>query len=380
MRIASYNMENLYFRDESLLGKGQSKNFMKWLDEFEVILQKGLRFEMDYRRLSELSSLIGLSRENPQKYLLLRNHKGKLQGKILASPRILKSDLGQSYNWVRMTSQKIPGSAVLNKARMISEINPDVLLLQEVEDRSSLLSFRDRHLAASNFKDCYFFEGNSTKGLGFGVLLRKGFSLSVCRSYCNEQAKDGKPLFDTGMQLLWFRDPQNNLFRVMQTNLLPNEGKDKDQQKRKEQADFISQVWEEQLDMFHDLLICCGSLGRPSNCDSISGLISRPGLQNILATNCFKPDKGEVKAESHIRLGTCKKDIREQQNDYLLFNPGPTAELLACGLNRRGIWPGEKPRWHYYPDLTNQTNQASSHPLLWADFLLNPDMENSIAL
>ena len=93
MRIASYNIQNLFFRDEAFFGTGPSKNFMDWLEEFESLLRKGLRLNEDYRRLRELSFLIGLSKEHSQKYLVLRKHGGVLHGKIVASPRTLEKDL-----------------------------------------------------------------------------------------------------------------------------------------------------------------------------------------------------------------------------------------------------------------------------------------------
>ncbi len=373
MRIASYNIENLYFRDESLFGTGHSKNFMDWLDEFEAILRKGLRLDEDYRRLRELSFLMGLSKENPQKYLVLRNHCGQLHGKIVASPRSLEKALKTSLAWTKMTSQMIPRDAVVNKAQVISEINPDVLLLQEIEDRSSLLSFRDKHLADFNYRECYYFEGNSNQGLGFGILLRKGYSLSVCRSYSNKEDKEGKPLFNTGLQVLWLRDPKNQLFRIIHTNLSPRDKGEKADQKRKSQLSFISQVWEEQLDMFHDLLICCGSLGRPSYCESLSGLISKTEVRNILQSGCFKADRDYGKAATYFSLGAYQKGINLREKDYFLYNNTPSAELMSCGLSRRGVWSGKEHTWYCFPSITSGPNQASSHPLMWADFLLKPD-------
>ncbi|MBZ9629769.1 hypothetical protein LB465_03175 [Salegentibacter sp. LM13S] len=373
MRIASYNIENLYFRDESLFGTGHNKNFMDWLDEFEAILRKGLRLDDDYRRLRELSFLMGLNKENPQKYLVLRNHSGQLHGKIVTSGRSLEKALKGSLAWTKMTSQMIPQDAVLSKARVISEINPDVLLLQEIEDRASLLSFRDKYLADFNYRECYYFEGNSTKGLGFGILLRKGFSLSVCRAYSNKEDVDGKPLFGTGMQVLWLRDPKGQLFRIINTNLSSGEKGEKADHKRKAQLRFISQVWEDQLDMFHDLLICCGSLGRPSYCESLSELISKTEIRNILKSGCFKADRDYGKAATYFSLGAYQKGINLRETEYFLFNNTPKAEIMSCGLSRRGIWSGRDRKWFCYPGITSGKNQASSHPLMWADFLLKPD-------
>lgn len=372
MRIASYNIQNLFFRDEALFGTGHTKNFMDWLDEFESLLRKGLRLNEDYRRLRELSFLIGLSKEHPQKYLLLRKHGGALHGKIMVSPRTLEKDLKACHTWIRMTSQMIPRESVIHKARVISEINPDVLLLQEVEDRASLISFRDKYLADFNYRDCYHFEGNSKQGLGFGILLRKGYTLSVCRSYCNKEDSEGKPLFDTGLQILWLRDPKDQLFRILQTNLSGLEKGEKADQKRRDQLSFISKVWEEQLDMFHDLLICCGSLGRPSFCETLSELMSKKEIRNILKSGCLKADRDYGKASSYFSLGAYQKGINLRETQYLLYNNTPSAELLSCGLNRRGIWSGRTHNWYCYPDINSEVAQAGMHPLLWADFLLTP--------
>ena len=47
------------------------------------------------------------------------------------------------------------------------------------------------------------------------------------------------------------------------------------------------------------------------------------------------------------------------QKDYLLFSPA------LFGLNRKEMWPNNKPQWSVHKTVTSKYNAASEHPMVW---------------
>ena len=59
--------------------------------------------------------------------------------------------------------------------------------------------------------------------------------------------------------------------------------------------------------------------------------------------------------------------VNIKQKDYLLLSPELFGKAEAGGLNRKAIWPLEKPMWSVYSTVQEKSQEASGHPALWAD-------------
>ena len=62
---------------------------------------------------------------------------------------------------------------------------------------------------------------------------------------------------------------------------------------------------------------------------------------------------------------------KNDQIDYLLVSKGLWPRLQQVGIERRGIWAKAKKTREKYPPLstvTGDTNAASDHAAVWADF------------
>ena len=66
---------------------------------------------------------------------------------------------------------------------------------------------------------------------------------------------------------------------------------------------------------------------------------------------------GEFAGKGTFGLGNDKDKI-----DYLLLSPALFSRMTACGLFRKGAWPGKSPkRWTVYDELENEIHVASDH-------------------
>ena len=142
MKIASFNIQNLFHRDKSLLVKFMGKNITDWTEELDHLMKHGEKGPNDYDRIRELSFLLGFERNITQNFGVLRRRNGELylkQGSVLHQPKAAEHTLWQG--WMPIHTTPISKKAVQHKAMVIAQANPDILLLQEVEDKASLNIF-----------------------------------------------------------------------------------------------------------------------------------------------------------------------------------------------------------------------------------------------
>src|SRR5690606_37917426 len=88
--------------------------------------------------------------------------------------------------------------AIQNKARVIAEVNPDILLLQEVEDRSSLSQFNNEYLPFFNaipYRELLVLQGNDEKGQEIGLMTKNGYHINMVKTFSNEYDQNDNLLF-----------------------------------------------------------------------------------------------------------------------------------------------------------------------------------------
>src|SRR5690606_37282007 len=79
----------------------------------------------------------------------------------------------------------------------------------------------------------------------------------------------------------------------------------------------------------------------------------------------FNVDLDEGKDADYFSLGAYRMGVNTKQKDYLLLSLELLKEVRNSGLNRNGIWPEKKIQYRVYDSLLSESQQASSHPVLW---------------
>ena len=57
MKIATYNIQNIFYRDRALIKKYRDENRELWVEEFETLMLKGMRTPKEFNRMRALSQL-----------------------------------------------------------------------------------------------------------------------------------------------------------------------------------------------------------------------------------------------------------------------------------------------------------------------------------
>ncbi len=373
MKIASYNIQNLFHRNIDLILKNQRKKKKIWISEFERLRLSENRSERDYLRMRELSELLGLQNTTYEPYISMKNLEGNLHVKSITETMDTKASSMTNWNgWIKLKSFPIGRDSIINKAKVILEANADILVLQEVESRDSLIEFNNVYLnpnQESIYEEIIQLEGNDTTGLGMGILLKAGYRVKAIRSFSSERDVDSSLLFDNDLQLYKVETPNyGKLFILCIQLVAETRSKEKSDAKRKRQSAKVAEVYQELQSGGHDNILIVGTFNAPSYSDSISPII-QTDVMDIVKHESFEvvPDTGDD--AGYFRMGAYRKGVNIKQKDYFLISPTLLEQVSNSGMNRKAVWPLTKPEWLTYDLMQSESDAASDHPLLWANLL-----------
>jgi endonuclease/exonuclease/phosphatase family metal-dependent hydrolase len=299
-----------------------------------------------------------------RKKLFSRPNSGGI--KIKASGR--KSWVG----WVELQRELYSSTEIENSARVLAEIDADVVCLIEVENRIALHDFNKTIL--SKFMDSYphnmLIDGNDPRGIDVCILSR--FPIHSIRSHIDDQAKDenGAPLFYSNGEpvLIFSRDCPE--YRVDLPSgaplyLLPNHLKSQgygtqasNDARREAQATQIKEILNK-YDLDQDLVVVAGDLNDiPANAP-LQPLMGIENLHDVL-------DKLETGSDRWTYAPG------RLQFDYLLVSSKLVASIDEAGIERQGLFSRDSfgGRYPHFPTVKGKTSQASDHAAVWTEFSL----------
>ena len=325
MKIATFNVQNLFHRDRSLLEKPFGKNLTDWMYELDALMLQTSKSLSQQDRIRELSFLIGFEKSSPRPYAILRR-----------------------------------------KAQVIAHVNPDILLLQEIEDRASFEDFNQLILPEFDckpFEHSFVVQGNDMNSLEMGIALRKGYNLEAVRTHdINEIINDdGKSLIEYEIS-----SPSKETIWILNAYLKkPTKDRKQSDKIRKKQVYKIAEIYKKLIAEGKTNVIIAGTFNAPSYCDSLSPLIQNTDLKDITKHLSFDVDIDKGNDGTYFRLGAYRMGVNIKQKDYMFFSPALFNKMKDSGLNRKAMWPEKQPQWSIYKSVTNRNVAASEHPLVW---------------
>lgn len=367
MKIATFNIQNLFYRNRELIKRNQSKNASDWIAELDSLLKKKTRDGNDNARMRDLSFLLGFEKLQDVPYAILRKHAGELCFKNRGFENTTKASFLTDWDgWVKLGNIPLHEKAIFCKAYVIAETDPDILILQEVEDRASLMEFNTEFLPLlkiSPFKELMVFETNESKGLGMGIMLKNGFKIDTFKNHLHDLDKDGFNLFDVDCQEYSIITPDGKVVYVISNHFTA------DEVQRKAQAEKVTEIYNQKRDEGKEYVIVCGTLNDVSYSDCLSPLIRETDLKDVSKHKNFSVDTDHGRDGEYFRLGAYRLGVNIKQKDYLMFSPALFKKIRSAGMNRKGTWPERKPNWSLYPSISGRQHAASEHPLIWGEII-----------
>lgn len=365
MKLACYNIQNLFHRHKSFMGQTLSHNIKQWVGELDALMRRADKSPNDIDRVRELSFLLGFDQVDMHHYGVLRSRNGELYLKQGTKGNEPKAGTSSLWNgWLALQTVPVPPKAQMHKAKSILDVQADVLLLQEVEDLPSLVEFHNIFLKPTEAPwetEIHVFEGNEAKGRNFGVVLCNGYRLQSFVTHRYERNEKGHLLFPLDCQEYHITSPSGAGFVV----LLAQFSKDSDIHRR-EQARALAKIYNNLLEKGHDAIVVGGTFYEPSFSNTLAPLFKRTDLYSTSRHPEFVSDHDMGDHRHYHSMTAYRKGVNLKQQDYLLVSPILWGSTVGAGLHRKGIWPGNHGKWPIYPSLQKKGQAASEHPVLWA--------------
>ena len=364
LRIATYNVNNLFSRPRVLELPGMSRTGKTVLDdvaELAELLERASYEGRPGKRIVRLLERYGIGRIAPEDaWFQVQQVRGKLfsvgkRGKLHLTAKGRAAWVG----WIELTRTRVAGAAVENTARVLGAIDADIACLVEVEGRATLDRFNRDLLNGAHYPHVMAIEGNDARGIDVGLLSR--FEIRTARSHVDDTYRAG----NGAEQRVFSRDCAEYELTLPDGEslwMLCNHFKSKgygragdNDDKRRQQArrvrDLVSR-----FDLARDRVVVAGDLNDTPDSDPLRDLVETPRLHDVLD----RLPPGEPRWTYRDGRG---------QIDYLLVSEPLWERIENVGIERRGIWSrnGFGGAFPCFAEVTDLRTQASDHAAVWVD-------------
>jgi endonuclease/exonuclease/phosphatase family metal-dependent hydrolase len=360
MRIASYNVENLFNRAKALdqrtwaAGRPVLEAFAR---AGELLEEPVYTDEVKRDILRELGRL-GLRGGDLAKFARLRQNRGRLlrrarDGRV----EVVAGGRADWIGWIELTTDRCDELALLNTARVILDVRADVLGVVEAESRHALKRFTDGGLRGL-YRHIMVMDGNDERGIDVGVMSTRDFPIAVQRTHVDDEDERGR-VFSRDCPEYHFELPGRDERLVVLVNHLKSKGyggKIASDAQRRRQARQVARIYEGQRSPF---VVVLGDLNDTPDSEPLAPLLRDTDLRDV-STHPGFDDAG--------RPGTYGSCTARNKLDYVLLSPALFAAATGGGIQRRGVWGGRNGvLWPIYDTMTRAVHAGSDHAAIYAD-------------
>ncbi|MEE9426797.1 MAG: endonuclease/exonuclease/phosphatase family protein [Paracoccaceae bacterium] len=381
MRIAAYNVENLFDRARAFNGDDPDAHSAV-LDahaELNTLFARALYSPANKSRMLELIEELGMLHRDEgtsQTFTRIR----KIRGQLIRRPRdrslpreIVASGRDDWVGWCELKSETVDEIAMTLTAKVIWDVDADILAVVEAECRPVLREFQkamaDRLDRPEPYRHLMIIDGNDGRGIDVGLVTKDGFPIGTMRSHVDDLKPDGFPIFSRDCPEYEVTTPSGQKIMV-----LPNHFKSKyggndpsSKAKRLAQSTAVAEYYNLLISNGISNIAVLGDLNDTPDSDELKPLFDNTDLADVSGHVNFTEVEFNVN-NGHRGIGTHGLGNDDSRIDYLLLSPALFAKVTLGGIFRKGAWPGSRPkRWEVYPELTRKHHAASDHHLIWAD-------------
>ncbi|MBX9926096.1 MAG: endonuclease/exonuclease/phosphatase family protein [Hyphomicrobiaceae bacterium] len=368
MRLATYNVENLFTRAKALNldSWAEGKPVLEAYAELSSLFEDQLYTEPAKTRMVELLAKLGIVKTNEGPYAMLRVNRGDLLKRSRVSGKMEITAKGRA-DWIGFLELKrdiINEIATRNSAQVVRDVDPDVLGVVECEGRDALLKFSRKLLPAVGggpFDNAMLIDGNDERGIDVGLLSKRGYGIAWMKSHVDTRDEDGGLVFSRDCPEYGIWTPGGEMVWVL-VNHYKSKGygsQSGSDRRRHQQAVYTRANVERLRAEGASLIAVVGDLNDTPDSEPLAPLMRGAGLTDIGMHPAYVSDG---------RPGTYQRGTEREKIDYILLSDALYARVQQAGIWRRGVWgPNKKPTWDVYPEMTESHHAASDHAALWVD-------------
>ena len=370
MKLAVYNVENLFSRAKVMNDEDWSagKETLNAFAQLSALLSESNYTTSIKTKMVALMIELGLEKDDKGPAVILRRNRGALLKRPQTGGLTIVAD-GRA-DWVgslELIEEPINHESMLMTARVIRDVNADVIGFVEAESRPVLQMFNDKILKAVTgdpYSCTMLIDGNDMRGIDVGIALRSGYTIDSMQSHVHERLPNGENLFSRDCPEFVISLPSGETVLVL-VNHFKSKGfgsTAKNNAKRKAQSQRVRELYDERLADGYEYIAIIGDLNDTPASDPLKPLHTGTSMKDV-----FKHPKFDDGGYSGT-FGLCNAS---NKIDYMLLSPKLFSTVQDGGVWRMGMWPGKRPvRWPVYPELTKEVHAGSDHACLWIELNL----------
>ena len=361
LKVATFNLENLFTRPTAMQD-GMGTKGQQAIDDHAVlnaIIAKDAYTQEDKSELLRLDARYKFSALNQPKNALitLQKIRGVLYSVSRKTKAITVSANGRDdwTGWFELKRSDVSWRAILNTGRVIAEVNPDILIGVELENRPTLQRFNDQVLHAE-FKKAYphvmVIDGNDERGIDVGILSR--YPLDGMRSHVDVQA-EGTRVFSRDCPEYVVALPNGQQLVVIPNHFKSKRGgNDEDAQARRVlQGTTAAAIARNAQEHVSPYVLVGGDLNDTPDSAAVQPLLA-DGWRDVMSHASYPAD----------RPGTYATGTASNKIDYLIASPKLWDSVKETGIERRGSYHPKT--WAPFDTVTKSSEEASDHHMVWA--------------
>lgn len=365
MRIAVYNVENLFDRPLAMNQEtwAEGRPVLEAFSRLSALLGKIAYSDADKAEIVELMLRLGLEKDDTGPFVILRRNRGGLiKRPETGGIEVVAEGRADWVGSLELRDEPINEHAMRNTARVMIDLRADVLGIVEAESRPVLAAFNDeivRALGGTPYHHVMLIDGNDERGIDVGLMTGRDYPIGTMRSHVDDRAPNGNRIFSRDCPEFRVRTPSGAEILVLVNHFKSKGygGTAASNARRRSQAERVAEIYREREAQGERLVVVMGDLNDTPDSAPLEPLLST-SLRDAFVHPAF--DDGG-------REGTHGSCGPRDKIDYLLLSPDLFAKVKAGGVNRRGMWPGKRPKWQAFPEVQRPEDAASDHAAVWVD-------------
>ena len=371
MRIASFNVENMFLRAKALNQEtwAEGRPALEKYAKVNALLNNVTYSPADKTKIANLLTELKLDKSDEGSgFVRLRQNRGSLLKRTAAGIDIVAQGRAAWGGWVELKLEPVSELSAQHIARVIEIVNPDILGVVEVENRPALREFNTviDAIGADTYSAVMVIDGNDDRGIDVGIMARRPWEITEIRSHVDDEDEKGVvfsrdcPVFTLGTN--------GGKRIVVLVNHLKSKGYasvgETPDVKRERQAKRVATIYRSLRQSGEKNIAIVGDLNDFREAAPIKPLFTNTGLKDISDHPLF--DSGGLD-------GTYGRQGVKEKFDYVMLSPDLFSKVTGGGVCRLGVWGKNKnppTKWQIFGTLTRPEDAASDHAAIYADVAL----------
>jgi endonuclease/exonuclease/phosphatase family metal-dependent hydrolase len=366
-RLASFNVENLFERPKamSLATWDDGKPILEQHARINQLLNEAQYSAADKAEILDLLTKLGLNgSDEGGPFVRLRQVREKLVKRPPGKPvEIVADGRADWIGWVELKTEPVDELAMRHTARVIKDIDADILGVIEAENRISLGRFSGQMLqlvGGMPYDRVMLIDGNDDRGIDVAVLTKAGFEVVNVKPHVDD-ADDKGLIYSRDCPEFSITTPTGETIVVLVNHLKSKGygGQASSNARRKRQAKRTAEIYGRLIAEGHSSIAVVGDFNDTPDSAPLAPLLADTDLQDVSVHPKFVSDG---------KVGTFGNGTKRDKIDYILLSPALFTRVTNARVFRKGVWGGKNGvLWPIYPTMKEKVHQASDHAAIYAD-------------